>query len=322
MKTSVPTDQLSLFLEDAHHERPLPVVVHAAIHTANITTRRRPTPIVVGDALRIPVPSRNVPESEGEPISETNCTTECEWSAFLRMHGRVPTIGDEKKPWHYRGWLLYYRLLLEAHPGVGKRWDYWCRTMATGSVLPEPIPQIHFAEAADPSVFKQIERWVRLVDSHASGWSAIDKLIDWLLWGMGHLPKPPDLPEALSQELYRQVDIGPMLLKPHDYLGEWIALQKGNWNPRAFYPTPHTVVEMMVRMQVNDSEDARDKTVMDPCVGSGRMLMHASNFSLRLYGIDIDPSLVKLTYLNGAFYVPWILRPFPTAFFRKREIPN
>lgn len=187
MKTLVPTDQLSLFLEDAHHERPLPVVVHAAIKTANITSRRRPTQIAVGDALRIPVPSSNVPESEGEPISETNCNTECEWSAFLRMHGRVPTIGDEKKPWHYRGWLLYYRLLLEAHPGVGKRWDYWCRTMATGSVLPEPIPQIHFTDGADPSVFKQIERWVRLVDSHASGWSAIDKLVDWLLWGMGHL---------------------------------------------------------------------------------------------------------------------------------------
>jgi len=79
---------------------------------------------------------------------------------------------------------------------------------------------------------------------------------------------------------------------------------------------------MMVRVLLNDEEDFRDKTVMDPCVGSGRMLMHASNFSLRLYGIDIDASLVKLTYLNGALYVPWILRPFPTRFFRLRNAQN
>jgi hypothetical protein len=127
---------------------------------------------------------------------------------------------------------------------------------------------------------------------------------------------------AFCEQLYRQVDIGPMLVKPHDYFGAWIALQKGNWNPRAFYPTPHGVVEMMVRVLLNDEEDFRDKTVMDPCVGSGRMLMHASNFSLRLYGIDIDASLVKLTYLNGALYVPWILRPFPARFFHRHNLQN
>jgi hypothetical protein len=43
-------------------------------------------------------------------------------------------------------------------------------------------------------------------------------------------------------------------------------------------------------------------------VGSGRMLPHATNYSLRLYGVDIDPTLVKVTLVDGAFYVPWILR--------------
>jgi hypothetical protein len=160
------------------------------------------------------------------------------------------------------------------------------------------------------------------VDHHISGWSAIDKLLDLFLWGFGHSKQEPSLPPELNEALYQQVNIGPMLLAPHDYLGEWIAMQKGQWNPHAFYPTPHSVVECMVRVLLETDEDLRAKTVMDPCVGSGRMLMHASNYSLRLHGVDIDPTLVKLTYLNGALYVPWLLRPFPETLFSEPAIAS
>jgi len=99
-------------------------------------------------------------------------------------------------------------------------------------------------------------------------------------------------------------------------------MQKGKWNPHAFYPTPHPVVEFMVRLQMGEATgDMRAKTVCDPAVGSGRMLMHASNYSLRLYGVDIDPTLVKVTLVNGALYAPWILRPFPEAFFTQESSP-
>ena len=39
-------------------------------------------------------------------------------------------------------------------------------------------------------------------------------------------------------------------------------------------------------------------TVNDPCVGSGRLLLHASNISLRLYGQDIDPLAVAMCKIN------------------------
>src|SRR5579864_5816046 len=165
MKTSTPTDQLSLFLEESQRDQTLPVVVDTAVRAARITNRSDCGPIVVGDALRMQVGAESAPELDADGKESE---TECEWSAFLRQYGRVPTIRDEKKPWQYRGWLLYYRLLLEAHPGIGGRWDYWCRTMQNGHVLPEPIPQVQFAEIADPSVFKKIEHWVRLVDSHGA----------------------------------------------------------------------------------------------------------------------------------------------------------
>src|SRR5439155_10786343 len=104
----------------------------------------------------------------------------------------------------------------------------------------------------------------------------------------------PRLSEAVREKLYRAVNLTPLLGRPYDYLGEYVARGKAKgWNPTAFYPTPHTVVELMARMTLHDAEadgrDPRTLSVLDPCVGSGRMLLHAANFSLRLFGQDIDP---------------------------------
>jgi hypothetical protein len=56
--------------------------------------------------------------------------------------------------------------------------------------------------------------------------------------------------------------------------------------------------------------DVRLKTVMDPCVGTGRMLLHASNFSYCLYGCDIDPLVVMISRCNAALYSPWMAFSF------------
>jgi len=71
----------------------------------------------------------------------------------------------------------------------------------------------------------------------------------------------------------------------------------------------------MVRLTLHDlaaaDNDLRLKSVCDPCVGSGRMLLHASNFSLRLYGQDIDPVAISMCKTNGALYAPWLAFPLP-----------
>jgi type I restriction-modification system DNA methylase subunit len=59
--------------------------------------------------------------------------------------------------------------------------------------------------------------------------------------------------------------------------------------------------------------DLRTYRICDPCVGSGRMLLHASNYSLSLYGQDIDPLAVTMCKINGALYAPWISFPLPDA---------
>ena len=101
---------------------------------------------------------------------------------------------------------------------------------------------------------------------------------------------------------------------PYDYFGDLLA-QNAYGKRQGFYPTPHTVAEFMTRMTMagsdGDERDTRTLTVCDPCVGTGRLLLHASNHSLRLYGMDIDPLMCQATLVNGYLYAPWLVRPLP-----------
>lgn len=57
------------------------------------------------------------------------------------------------------------------------------------------------------------------------------------------------------------------------------------------------------------------------------MLLYGSNFSLRLFGQDIDPLVVKIACINGALYAPWLAFPLPERLFTQPpaqlpEAPN
>ncbi|MBD1995249.1 SAM-dependent DNA methyltransferase [Leptolyngbya sp. FACHB-541] len=49
----------------------------------------------------------------------------------------------------------------------------------------------------------------------------------------------------------------------------------------------------------------------DPCLGTGRLLLTASNYSLRLYGQDINDTVIKAALVNGYLYAPWLVKPLP-----------
>ena len=143
-------------------------------------------------------------------------------------------------------------------------------------------------------------------------------LVDWIAWGMGVSAGKPEFSAKLNERLYRHFDLAPLLLNPHDYLGMLYAEGKGRWNPHAFFPTPHSVVECMVQMtraqgceqEAVEKRDPRTFSICDPAVGSGRMLLHASNFSFCLFGSDIDLICCRLTAINGVLYAPWLAFPF------------
>jgi hypothetical protein len=144
-------------------------------------------------------------------------------------------------------------------------------------------------------------------------WSAFDYFLDWLLYGFGHKgqPQPPEEKaeyQGASDRLYQVFNLETLLAYPHDYLGDILA-ENQHGRHVGFFPTPMHVSEFMAQMVIGEG-DARIKTVMDPCVGTGRMLLAASNHSYRLYGCDINPTVIKATLINGYLYAPWMVKPF------------
>jgi hypothetical protein len=238
--------------------------------------------------------------------------------AFVREQGRLPRLGDAPPPWRYRGWLLPYVILAHGrYPAVADRWGYHLRTLEAGRLLDEPIPQVAFGPA-DGAVYARLRDWSRLVGRDGGGWADFRTLLDWLCWALALSSEEPRLSEEVNERLYRRVDLGPPLARPHDYLGAHVAEGKARgWNPTGFYPTPHGVAECMARLIMHDTpgdgRDPRTLTVADPTVGSGRLLLHASNHSLCLFGQDIDPLAVAMCKVNGALYAPWLSFPLPAA---------
>jgi len=217
----------------------------------------------------------------------------------------------------YKGWLWAYLLDIDQRVG-SQRWNYWIRTLNQGSILDEPIPQINFG-TADSNVMSMLRKCLEhhCCLMHSAGHR---EFFDWILWGFGEGEERPKIDDKVNEHWYRTFNFGIMIQAPHDYLGEIISEAKAGrtyWNnPNAFFPTPHSIVKMMVLMNFGgfDSQGKdtdRDKhalSVCDPCVGTGRMLMEASNFSLNLFGVDIDLVCVKACKINAYLYVPWLAR--------------
>lgn len=234
---------------------------------------------------------------------------------FFFEHGRLPKLGDDPAPWTYKGWTLPY--VQAAHGRLcPDRWGHWSAVVEAGRLLDEPIPRVSFTSAGNSPELRAVFKWLDVMETR-SRWGAMEALIDWLAWGLGVVNEQPHVEPSEAEKLYRTLDLKPWLSKPSDYLGAVLAEQLGaGWNPHAFFPTPHELCEMLVSVTVlkRCDEDLRRATVHDPCCGTGRMLLHASNYSYRLSGQDIDPLMCKVTKINGALYAPWLAFPFPFPF--------
>jgi hypothetical protein len=213
-----------------------------------------------------------------------------------------------------RGWLAWY--LFEVDDRTWHRWEYWYRLQLASELPAEPIPQIEFLGQPDRRVWKLWEHIFNQVAPDWQGWSAREYIVyvlDWMLYGFGYhgvptLPKEPTGCAGASDRLYQAVDIGPMLLWPYDYLGDLFAeMQIGKH--AGFYPTPMSVVDLICRMTSSGKEDRRLESACDPAVGTGRMLLHQSNYCLSLSGQDISEYAIKACLVNGYLYAPWMVKP-------------
>lgn len=110
---------------------------------------------------------------------------------------------------------------------------------------------------------------VHLLDqTDGYSWDSFKHLVDWLAFALGVETEPPRIGINANEALYRTVNIEPLLLQPCDYFGAALAARKGSggkaWNPTAFFPTPHHLVELMTQLTMSHEDDLRSKKVSDP----------------------------------------------------------
>ena len=91
-------------------------------------------------------------------------------------------------------------------------------------------------------------------------------------------------------------------MDPWDYLGELFELEGFGSQRSGQFFTPRNVITMMVQMNLSGMKFDKVQTVLDPCLGTGRMLLVASNLfpdaPLILFGVDIDLSLYRASIVN------------------------
>jgi len=261
-------------------------------------------------------------------LAELDATPMADWLAQnrLRMHHTIRTAKDwPRKPdrdhrvpaaRRYSGWL--FPVLQATESLLWGRW-YWHMLAWAFMRLPdEPLPQIDFCDSPDAGTRKMIERCLDTIANEGygswQGWSSyeyFDYFLDWLLFAFGHLPEEPKEPsKGAYDRLYQVFCLEAMVAYPYDYLGDLMA-ENRHGRSQGFYPTPLCLVKMMSAMTFGeDPKPLAERTTCDPCVGTGRMLLAASNHCVRLYGIDINNTCVKATLVNGFLYAPWLVRPF------------
>ena len=208
------------------------------------------------------------------------------------------------------------------------RWDWWTDVCLSRKVPAGPIPKLnlndHAFDSGNPpddcispdtyGVQKTCKHITDICEKMASGGRYyLDKcllyLAEWCLYGFG---AQKELTRSFDQHandvLYTDFQLGRLQQNPFDYPAHIYPEMIGrSARGNGFFPTPANVVRMMVEITFGDDIEAnKTAKVLDPCCGTGIMLLYASNYSLNLYGIDIDPRLCTLAEFNAWLYVPWL----------------
>ncbi len=219
------------------------------------------------------------------------------------------------------GWLLKYLLALDDM--FFGRWDYWLRALDKDKIPAEPIPPIHFQSVmtySGHSAMKNLNECINYA-SHSHS-NVVESFIDWILWGFNYRGASfPNIDDKTDDYWYRTFNLGLFYTEPGDYMAE-LAQNHNVGVGAGFFATPMSVVEMMVKMTMGGEPRPyhKSKSVLDPCCGTGGMLLYASNYSLNLYGNDINPLLCKMAMVNAFIYMPWVVcRPKEHRMFEREQ---
>lgn len=222
---------------------------------------------------------------------------------------------------------------------LSDRWAWWMACLLNRKVGDWQIPRINFSETSSQSPYeplwrarypdmaskfietigtrqglsKSITTLIQTFTHRTHAHRALRIIVDAFLYAFGdpQTPKPPaDLDPREEHALAFAIhDLVPKFMA---HPGDWAArIISENLYPKGnalgWFPTPMCVCELMSAMTFEG--DSRFKTVNEPCLGTGAMLLAASNHSLRLCGSDIDADMIAWSKFQAFLYVPWLAIP-------------
>lgn len=230
-----------------------------------------------------------------------------EISAYAQAINGLPR--NHMEVFEKRGWMLPF--LFTYDDLLWGRWDYWTKILQKGTIDGSgPIPQIHWSDSHSQGAVATRKMLLNCMNHHEA---TIDSFANWLLWGLAASEEKLKMSEQLNEHYYRQFDLFLVLDNPTDYMSNLLCDQtgKGYKSGLGYFPTPFNITRMMVEMVhvSDDPEVMKIQTVCDPCIGCGAMLLPASNYYLRGYGMDISGIAVNLCKIQMYFYAPWYAYP-------------
>lgn len=210
------------------------------------------------------------------------------------------------------GWSRFRRQLFDLSP----RWQWWSLVLLTRRLPPPvsmPYPKIVFADhlTAETAPVKMIRACLAPFRSDER---AFEDFLDWLLFAFGDLQTATvaATKEARFRHFSEAFDLALLIEHPGDWIGHLYETEnasKGTRDATGFFSTPPTICKAMVQMSMLDAP--LTATVNEPCCGTGRILMEASNYAVHLSGQDINETLVKIAKVNGWLYMPSLVMPCP-----------
>ena len=239
---------------------------------------------------------------------------------MIKKHNKIEKPEKLKTTKNKKGWLINYLLRLDQM--FYGRWDYWTRAFTLDEIPNEGIPEIQFKPAWNYMERKVQKNLQTCLDYPGyPDHNVFENFIDWVLWGFNIGESFPNINKGTDDFWYRTFNLGLFYEEPADHFAD-LATENFIGKSHGYFPTPGPIVELMVRMNFGDEPNHKHKrlSVLDPCCGTGIMLMYASNYSLNLYGTDINHLLAKIARVNAYIYVPWLaFRPKTLTMFDKMD---
>lgn len=224
---------------------------------------------------------------------------------------------------HPHGRLLPELLRLDAiYQG---RYELWHQTKTQPNLTlktlarPEPIPFLKPGDAGFDKTLTMLKACFRAVggESQKPGMREVSYLAKWILFSLGHpyQTHPPTLETstvgARRKSLEHEFDLSQLIRFPSDYFGHLLAHSQYGQRHTRFYPTLQPVAALMAELGHQVDRSPTPMRIFDPCLGTGRLALEASNYARALIGWERDRPLLEVALANFMLYAPDFALPIP-----------